>query len=123
MTDWIDNILDQHPGESVPTDFGARVDSRIDDEGHLLEHHPRSWWPKAAAAALLLAFGFWLGKGRPDISTIQEGPATTAVSADEMAEMFQAQEVLESWEFVADDSLNLSLSDAAAGSWDPTQEE
>ncbi|MDP6851013.1 MAG: hypothetical protein QGH51_02705 [Planctomycetota bacterium] len=123
MTDWIDDILDQHPGAPVPSGFSSRLDSRLDQEGNLL-HHPRSrWLPKATAAVLLLSFGFWLGKGRPEISTIQEGPATTAVSAAEMAEMFQAQEVLESWELVADDSLDLSLADAASGAWDPTLED
>ena len=123
MTDWLDDILDRHPGGEVPTGFTERVRGRIYAESQssapVLRPRFGSVLAQLAAAALLLAFGFWLGRGAPDIGPIDRAPVDAQVSAEEITELFKNQKLYMNWEFAVDEDIDLSLSDLAAGTWDP----
>ena len=107
MPDWLDDLLDRHPGEHAPAGFLERVRDRAD---HLQEEAPvlrpgfRRWVPAAAAAILFLAIGFWLGQGgRTDLSDAPLEGAPTAVLDDEL-EFYRALDL------VMDESLELAWS-------------
>ena len=126
MTDWLDNILDRHPGADVPAGFTERVRLEVAAEepsGKLLNASFGEWTTQLVAAALLLALGFWLGNGRPDVSPIQQDPVDEQVSAAELVQLYENQALFSEWEMAVDESIDLSLSDLAAGTWDPLEDQ
>jgi len=126
MTDWLDNILDRHPGADVPAGLTERVRLEVAAEepsGKLLNASFGEWTTQLVAAALLLALGFWLGNGRPDVSPIQQDPVDAQVSAAELVQLYENQALFSEWEMAVDESIDLSLSDLAAGTWDPLEDQ
>ncbi len=122
--DWLDNVLDEGSPEPVPPGFRDRVLIRVaqDDRfgGRLLSF----WLPRAAVAAAFVVVGFWLGSGRPDLTSSAPLTTSAALASAELMEIYESQQLLESaWEFVLDEDLELALTDAAAGTWDPVAPE
>ena len=137
--DWLDDLLDRHPGEPVPQGFRSRLRRRLEQEGlqesaaaaagrqaAVTPSHPRSfgrWIPVAVAAGLLLFLGgFWAGRGAPSLSSSGPSPDPELASL-ELVELYRNQELLEAWPLVADGELELGLFDAAAGTWELDQPE
>ncbi len=140
MTDpWLDDLLDRHPGEPVPEGFAQRLRARIEAEeadpepapapaGELLRPAFGSWLARGVAAALLLAVGFWLGRDQPAVDLEPAGPAEEALTAEggevdsafleQLDQLYQDQELLDSWDLVANEELELALRDATLGTWE-----
>lgn len=114
--DWLEEALDRHPGEPVPEGFAARLRARLDAErplapaggGRLLLWR---WLPVAAAAAVFLAVGFWLGRGARPLHRPQVVPGGESLAAADLEDMFQQREVLEDLPLVTDDALDLAFDD------------
>lgn len=114
MTDWLDDVLDSHPGAVPPAGFAAGVAARA-RAGRLLRF-PRLV-AVAAAGLMLLAVGYWLGNGAPKIHgpvQIDGSPDAAALSVDEI---WQDRELLENLELLSDDALELAFRDATSGAW------
>jgi hypothetical protein len=117
MTDWLDDILDAHPGDTPPEGFAARVaaQARGTGRGRLLAF-PR-FAAASAAGLLLLAAGYWMGRGAPDlhdgIRLNQEVPSA-ALGVDEM---WRDRELLESLDTLSAEELEMAFRDATAGTW------
>lgn len=123
MTDWLNPLLDRIPEEAPAPGFEQRVHARLATEPTDSSPVPSLWrgssslFIRAIAASLILALGFWMGRGNPSLQPIETDPASASASIEELALLFENQELLEAWEFVADEELELSWSDAAAGTW------
>ncbi|RMH05029.1 MAG: hypothetical protein D6702_01610 [Planctomycetota bacterium] len=135
--DWIDDLLDRHPGEPVPDGFAARLRRRIAAEaegrtragaetapGRLLRPPAWRWSARLAAAAALLVLGFWLGRGAPPVEVGPSGPDGEAVTAagglvdsELLEELYEYQDLLESWDLASDAEAELALRDATTGTW------
>lgn len=119
MTDWLDDLLDRHPGERVPEGFLGRLRARIQAEGagegrpgRVLRPAWR-WLPVAAAASVFLLLGYWLGRGRPAISDLVQDVRPGQVAEADLEEIFRNRDVLEAFDFVAAAELELAFRDAA----------
>jgi hypothetical protein len=133
MTDpWLDDLLDRHPGEPVPDGFAERLRARIRAEeaapAPVLRPRFGGWAGRAVAAALLLAAGFWLGRGRPEVDVVPAGPGAEPVNAggaevdsaflDQLEVLYEDQELLEDWDLVVGEDYELALRDATVGTWE-----
>lgn len=117
MTDWLDDALDRLPGAEPSPDFAARVTSevRLERTGRLYRF-PRLT-AAAAAGLMLLAVGYWMGRGAPELhapTNLQENPDAAVLQLDEI---WQDRELLENLELLADEDLELAFRDVAEGTW------
>ncbi|MCH2111565.1 MAG: hypothetical protein MK213_01800, partial [Planctomycetes bacterium] len=116
MTDWLNPLLDRIPEEAPAPGFEQRVHARLATEPTDSSPVPSLWrgssslFIRAIAASLILALGFWMGRGNPSLQPIETDPASASASMEELALLFENQELLEAWEFVADEDLELSWS-------------
>lgn len=129
--DWLDDLLDRLPGEPVPMGFAQRVRARIEAKRETPFAPPRwtpfrGWLPQLAAASVLLAFGFWLGRGGPEISpppTQVTDPVTASgevlvIDDPQLLELYENHDLLEAWELVVAEDAELGLRDASTGTWE-----
>lgn len=120
--DWLDDLLDRHPAEPVPSGFAERVRSKLDSDQRAPaapehEHHETVIHRLAkplltmAAAALLVSIGFMMGAGQgPDYNTFNLGTGDNTADADrEIEEIYQVRELLDSWELMSDEDLEMSF--------------
>ena len=129
--DWLETMLDRYPETPVSAGFGDEVGARVAQErpsafakvlrGADGSAGPESWARRflggAAAALLLLGAGYWMGQGAPSLHlppSVIEGPAVAQVELDAI---FADRALLEAWDLVSDDALELALTDEAAGTW------
>ena len=117
--DWLDTMLDRYPEPPVPAGFGDEVRARVAQEkpSTFAKALPGAWLARAAAALLLLGAGYWMGQGAPPLHlppAIVEG---SAVAQAELDAIFADRALLEAWDLVSDDALELALTDEAAGTW------
>ena len=117
MTDWLDDVLDTHPGAAPPESFAARVAmrARAERRGRLL-FLPRLT-AAAAAGLLLLAAGYWMGRGAPQLHDGIRFDETAPSAALEIDEIWRDRELLESLDLLSDNDLELAFRDATAGTW------
>ncbi|MDP7061525.1 MAG: hypothetical protein QF489_01150 [Planctomycetota bacterium] len=115
MTDWLEEILDCDSGESVPDGFASRVVARAPNQGRLLRF-PRIV-TLAAAGALLLAVGFWMGNGAKPMEPVLVDPGSTNSAALELAELYSNRDVLQDFEILSDADLEFAFIDESAGTW------
>ncbi len=137
--DWLDDLLDRHPGEPVPPGFAQRLRGRIEAEegqappaGRILRPVFGSWLARSAAGLLLLAVGFWLGRDQPEVEVlpppstgeaeIAGGGELSSEFLDELDALYQDQALLDSWELLVDEDLELGLRDATLGTWELEEE-
>jgi|GEM_PF-839739 hypothetical protein len=124
--DWLDDLLDRHPHEPVPTGFAARLDARLDrSPGQITgsADSPSTEFRRhqttmhrflrplltVAAAGLLLSIGFMMGAGAgPDFNKIQIGSGDPVISSD-INEIYEMRELLDSWELMSDQELENSF--------------
>ncbi|NQU49204.1 MAG: hypothetical protein HQ519_11200 [Planctomycetes bacterium] len=124
--DWLDDLLDRHPNEPVPTGFAARLAARLDrGPGELTapadrsntEYRPHQTTMQrflrplltVAAAGLLLSIGFMLGAGAgPDFNEILINSGDQNISSD-INEIYEMRELLDSWELMSDQELEHSF--------------
>ena len=117
MTDWLDDILDTHPGATPPDGFAVRVAARARGEGRgRLLFLPRLT-AAAAAGLLLLAAGYWMGRGAPSLHDGIRLAETAPSAALEIDEIWRDRELLESMDLLSADDLELAFRDATAGTW------
>lgn len=117
MTDWLDDALDRLPGAEPPADFAARTVARARGERRGILHRFPRVTAAAAAGLMLLAVGYWLGRGAPELHDtpgLYESPDAAALNLDEI---YADRELLESLELLADDELELAFRDVAEGTW------
>lgn len=119
MTEWLDDVLDQHPGAPVPEGFAERVLAAVGEEqptqhkgGRLLQFSSL-----AAAAALLLAVGFWMGQGADPLRTPINPGIGGATAELDVAELYDNRELLEDFELLSDAELELAFQDESSGTW------
>ncbi len=117
--DWLDTMLDRYPRPSVPAGFEDEVRARVAQEkpSAFAKVLRGAWLARAAAALLLLGAGYWMGQGAPSLHlppAVVEGPAVAQVELDAI---FADRALLEAWDLVSDDALELALTDEAAGTW------
>ncbi len=110
--DWLDDLLDRHPAEPVPSGFAERVHEKVHTQRHQTTVH-RFAKPllTMAAAALLVSIGFMMGAGAgPDFKQINIGDGDSSASTDpEIEEIYQARELLDSWELMSDSDLEMGF--------------
>lgn len=119
MTEWLDDVLDQHPGAPVPEGFAERVMHAVAEEqappkagGHLLRLASF-----AAAAALLLAVGFWMGHGADPMRTPTNGNVGAETAELDVTELYNNRELLEDFELLSDAGLELVFQDESTGTF------
>ena len=117
--DWLDTMLDRYPRSSAPAGFEDEVRARVAQEkpSAFAKVLRGAWLARAAAALLLLGAGYWMGQGAPPLHlppAVVEGPAVAQVELDAI---FADRALLEAWDLVSDDALELALTDEAAGTW------
>ncbi|MBC8404924.1 MAG: hypothetical protein H8E15_06845 [Planctomycetes bacterium] len=106
--DWLDDLLDRHPSEPVPTGFAARLAARLDRRQANMHRFLRPLLT-VAAASLLLSIGFMMGAGAgPDFNKIQIGSGDPIISSD-INEIYEMRELLGSWELMSDQELENSF--------------
>ena len=107
--DWMDDLLDRHPGEPVPPGFHERLKARLADEpatqGPVLRPGFRRLLPMAAAAIVFLGIGFWLGRAGDPLGEDPGRPSEETVSIEEID--LENLDLLQSWDLVLDESLEL----------------
>lgn len=123
-SDWLSNLLDHHPGESAPDDFGDRLRVRLQAEPQgrksTLSGRPvlrpafGRWAGFAAAAVLLLSFGFWLGSGRPPVNFIESTEQTDPLV---LAEIYQIEGLLQDLNVLQNGDLELAFQQATKTDW------
>ena len=115
MTDWLEEILDCDPGETVPEGFASRVMARTHKQGKLLR------FPRvvaiAAAGALLIAAGFWMGNGAKPMEPVLGDPNSSDSASLELAELYSNRDVLQDFEILSDADLELAFHDESTGTW------
>ena len=117
--DWLDTMLDRYPETPVSAGFGDEVRARVSQEkpSAFAKVLRGAWLARAAAALLLLGVGYWMGQGAPSLHlppAVIEGPA---VAQAELDAIFADRALLEAWDLVSDDALELALTDEVAGTW------
>ena len=115
--DWLDGLLDRHPGAPVPEDFGERVRARLRaEEAPVLAGPWRRRLSLAAAGLMLLAGGYWLGRGAPEPSApvlVDEQPAVESAGGpreeldDLVLEIYENRDLLESFSTLTDAGLEI----------------
>lgn len=127
--DWLDDLLDRHPAEPVPSGFAERVKQQLaQDEATPVDlvgstesmepvvhdtvlHRFTKPLLTAAAAALLISIGYMMGAGAgPDFRQIDLGDGPASADTDqEIEEIYQARDLLDSWELMSDSDLEMSF--------------
>ena len=118
MTDWLDDLLDTQVGESPPEGFAERVvaQARAESPKGRLLRFPRIAAGMAAGFALL-AIGFWLGRGGPDLHPLENLPGGPDVAELDVDEIYADRELLENLDLLSDEQLELAFRDGVAGTW------
>lgn len=128
MTDWLNEVLDHNSGEAAPDGFTERVLQAVHSEEENASPtspgRPRGWVlhlpalaGMTAAAALLLAFGFWLGAGAKELQPTLVSPSSTHSASLDLEELYLNREMLRDFEILSDSELELAFQDEAAGTW------
>jgi hypothetical protein len=117
--DWLNEVLDKHPAEPVPPGFKIRLMSRIQGRSASRTRLPGLRLPLLLAAALMiLATGYWMGMGAPQLST----PSPIRIEGDlaslDLEELYENRNLLEAWELLQDPELELGFGESVAGVWD-----
>jgi len=111
--DWLDELLDRHPGAEAPEGFSARLQDRLRGEknppgvrrpGPVLRPLFRRMVPMAAAAVFFLALGFWLGRGAPLVERIDTSGETRAEAA-----LLEDLDLLQAMDLLTDEKAELGL--------------
>jgi|SaaInl4_150m_RNA_FD_contig_21_1908139_length_1372_multi_15_in_0_out_0_2 hypothetical protein len=121
---------EQGAAEHLSTEVarGAAQHRRIGEDGNTAEHQnagaPRGrilhfphFMGLAAAAALLLAVGFWMGDGAKPVEPTLVDPGSTNMAALELAELYNNRDVLQDLDILSDADLELAFQDEAASTW------
>jgi hypothetical protein len=117
--DWLNQILDKHPVEPVPPGFKIRLMSRIRGlEGRGARTSALRIPLLLAAAFLILATGYWMGMGAPQL----DSPSPIIMQGDlaslDLEELYENRNLLEAWELLQDPELELGFGESVAGVWD-----
>ncbi|KAA3611550.1 MAG: hypothetical protein DWQ01_05525 [Planctomycetota bacterium] len=119
-SDWLDDLLDEHPNEPVPAGFRERVLAKVKAEepqqnrGRVLFGLFKKGMISGAAAALLLWVGFWLGRGKPEVDfTGISHPE--ALDPTVLAEIYQNQEILQDLDLMTEAEMELPFRVATDG--------
>ena len=119
----LDLLLDRLPEPEVPAGLEARVLAGVAPHrrtGRLLRFPGRLGAVTALAAAVLLAALVWLafdvfeGRGAPTVNPRESGPDIVDTSDNVDPELLAALDVLENWDAVTSDDLDLLLDDLDA---------
>ncbi len=114
--DWLDDALDRHEGEPVPSGFAFRLNRRIARQAR--SRLLRFRWPLMLAASfLILTTGYWLGMGAPALSQPTQIGRPGDLASLELAEIYHNRELLEAWELLQDPDLELGFGETVAGAW------
>jgi len=121
--DWLDEALDRHPAEPVPSGFKIRLMSRITSlsvpKGRI---RPLRMPLLVAAALLILATGYWMGMGAPTLSDSTQIGREGESAALELEELYLNRDLLAAWELLQDPELELGFDETAAGAWSASQD-
>lgn len=140
MTNWLEETLDRDCGEAVPEGFAARVLARVQQEQSAAETlgaeehrsiadqqgagptHGRllrfpQYMSLVAAAALLLAVGFWMGNGAKPVEPTLINPGSTSMAALELAGLYNNRNVLQDLDILSDADHELAFQDEEASTW------
>jgi len=128
MTDWLEETLDHDFGEAVPEGFASRVLASVQrnannlDDGVVVPAAGRILrFPKlmgiTAAAALLLAVGFWVGNGAKPVEPTLLEPGSIDMAALDLAELYSNRDVLQDFEILSAADLELAFQDEVASTW------
>ena len=109
MTDWLDKMLDSDAPAEVPEGFAESVMSELFSSPQIATEHPHSMsFMKAigfaAAAALMLAVGIWIGQGSRPMSApidVQRDAEMAAVNIDSI---YANHEMLDLFDLLEDDA-------------------
>ena len=117
--DWLETMLDRYPETPVSAGFGDEVRARVAQEkpSAFAKVLRGAWLARAAAALLLLGAGYWMGQGAPSLHLPPAVVESPAVAQAELEAIFADRALLEAWDLVSDDALELALTDEAAGTW------
>lgn len=102
--DWLDEMLDKHPGERASVGFLQRLMARIRHEERATTRRDtaRRHATLTAAASLLFLAGFALGNYEPSLSS----EADTETVSNEFLDNL---DLLMDWELVSDEALSAAL--------------
>jgi len=128
MTDWLEQTLDRDFGEAVPEGFAARVVAEAHEQDGAEEGYDSSPRPGkvlrfptligvAAAAALLMAAGFWIGSGSKPVEPTLIDPGSSQMANLELAELYSNRELLSDIDFLSDAELELAFQDEVSSAW------
>lgn len=132
MTNWLEETLDRDYGEAVPEGFAARVMAGVQEEQAATEQSATErgvapargrllrfphFMGLAAAAALMLAVGFWMGNGAKPVEPTLISPGSTNMAALELAELYSNRDVLQDFDILSDADLELAFQDEEASTW------
>ena len=129
--DWLSDVLDRHPAEPVPQGFADSLKERLDqgpcppqdfERPSIFTSPQLQRWSKpflrTAAASLLLGIGYMLGASSvTGFGKIELDPGGQ-LAETEIEEIYQNRELLQSWDLISDQDLELSfrqLEDEEAG--------
>ena len=109
MTDWLDKMLDSDAPAEVPEGFAGSVMSELFSSPQIATEPPHSMsFMKAigfaAAAALMLAVGIWIGQGSRPMSApidVQRDAEMAAVNIDSI---YANHEMLDLFDILEDDA-------------------
>ena len=109
MTDWLDKMLDSDAPAEVPEGFAESVMSELFSSPQIATEPPHSMsFMKAsgfaAAAALMLAVGIWIGQGSRPMSApidVQRDAEMAAVNIDSI---YANHEMLDLFDILEDDA-------------------
>ena len=109
MTDWLNKMLDSDAPAEVPEGFAESVMSELFSAPQIAveQTHPMSFMKAsgfAAAAALMLAVGIWIGQGSRPMGTpidVQRDAEMAAVNIDSI---YANHELLDLFDLLEDDA-------------------
>jgi len=109
MTDWLNKMLDSDAPAEVPEGFAESVMSELFSSPQIVTDQPNSMsFMKAsgfaAAAALMLAVGIWIGQGSRPMSAPLDVQRDAEMAAVNIDSIYANHEMLDLFDLLEDDA-------------------
>ena len=109
MTDWLDKMLDSDAPAEVPEGFAESVMSELFSSPQIATERPHSMSFMrasgfAAAAALMLAVGIWIGQGSRPMSAPTDVQRDAEMAAVNIDSIYANHEILDLFDLLEDDA-------------------